>query len=749
MAANKEISISSDDLSKEGYSALAVKTPDNKLDASRLDTEAAREEAKKLAEALKDKKSTIQWVTADDLHALLQEAEASEGEEAESTWGTESKDDAAEKESKIPADIKSAADAARAQIRSTFGNVSDKDYASHLSTTRAMIVKWIPGLEVSSVEDISDSLYQSDAYINKLIDYLEQQSWDNTLSLAFGVTGSYNPINALGMLWGKITGEDEKKFAPWLYPSANIEFKTIEEKQEYIKAMLQKINAVMKWRKPGEWLSKETAQDVWWIAFVALGGYIGWKIAIGTFNAIMNKVTFWLWSKGTGGIIQGDPAAIEKAKKVGWIAKKVWWMRPWAEAKPAASPVWAPAASPSTTPSATPTAAFRELDVTKPIEKIVHEGVLRELYNQEVTSGTRAWPALGWSDSIPKNFVDEVKNGIDPAKTAEYQSRVARYLSLGNPPVGNASKLQVWQAELERAIRGEQDPSKWNLKAKAAIKTSVWANAAALSNRLAVAHAASQTETIRIGADEFKVDPRAKVPLQEIDNLQQLIAEQEAKKAELEAAKKKLEARILDEKKYTEARHTLSAIDWDIRAKELEVAAAKRASWAIHASHMTIANHTWGPNTLDTAALNNDPSYTNAEQLRVEREWELADLKQKKSEAKQLKSSLEGKYTNIDRWLVADTTGKLTDSKTMQKLNAPAGGADVWVKEKIKIANGEIVRLEWEISTRMSTLSGFIRGIPSAWNKLGVNIVMPDGTIERVTKIPDLFAKLVKASVKK
>ena len=59
MADSKEIYINASDLSKEGYSSLAVKSGDGKLDASKLDTPAAREEVAKLAKAIDEQKIQI------------------------------------------------------------------------------------------------------------------------------------------------------------------------------------------------------------------------------------------------------------------------------------------------------------------------------------------------------------------------------------------------------------------------------------------------------------------------------------------------------------------------------------------------------------------------------------------------------------------------------------------------------------------------------------------------------------------
>lgn len=66
--------------------------------------------------------------------------------------------------------------------------------------------------------------------------------------------------------------------------------------------------------------------------------------------------------------------------------------------------------------------------MTKPLEKAGFDGILRELYNQEVTQGTRPGPVLGNTDPVPKDFIDEVRAEADPARSAEYQNRVARFI---------------------------------------------------------------------------------------------------------------------------------------------------------------------------------------------------------------------------------------------------------------------------------------------------------------------------------
>jgi hypothetical protein len=49
----------------------------------------------------------------------------------------------------------------------------------------------------------------------------------------------------------------------------------------------------------------------------------------------------------------------------------------------------------------------------------------------------------------------------------------------------------------------------------------------------------------------------------------------------------------------------------------------------------------------------------------------------------------------------------------------------------------------------MRTLNSINSGIPTTWRKAGIDITMPDGSIERASKLSDLFAKLVKAAAKK
>jgi hypothetical protein len=709
------------------------------------------DEKAKLRAAITAQKATIGDTTYDALEALLKEAE-------KSLPTTPAATTAASSTKPAPTPVPGS-ESLRTAMKTKY---DDKEYISKWY----IVLGRMPGFEVGWVDDVKDALYQSHSNMLKYVSWLEEEYANpsknlNTTSFDAGLYPFFfdktkfntpaekqayilrmikdlkdaysDPNKLMDSIIAYFT--DWAKWAIWIWA---VSILGLVLTAMWVKWFLNKkfggwgVSIIDAWSSQGKWL-------IWKIVGAAdnVSG-VKWRLARATVKGIAWATAGWLVGfPGTGLVVGATRGAFQ-------------WPKNPSAAAPAAAPAWTPTATPTSWPaSAVP---FRELDMSKPIDKAVFDGIMRTLYLQEVAAGTR--PALTHpaTDPIPQNFIDEVKNGIDGAKTAEYQSRLARYQSLGNPPIWEAAKngsIEKWKAEVERSIQWEQDPAKWNLKAKATVKANVGTNATALSARLAQAHAASQTETIRIGADEYKIDPRAKVPIQEIQNLQGQIAEQEAQKTELEAAKKKLEARLADEKKYAEARYTIDTIDAEILSKEAEVESTKRAKTAIYDSHKTISNHTWGPNTIDTTALNNDPNYTAAEKTHQKREWELKKLNEKKDAAKTLKSTLEGKYTNIDRWLAVDATGKLTDSKTMQKIEAPLWWAEVWVKAKITAANTEIIRLEGEINTRMNWLSSIISGIPNAWRKAGIDIRMPDGAVERVTKLSDLFAKLVKAAVKK
>jgi hypothetical protein len=69
--------------------------------------------------------------------------EIEQPEEPDASTGDINQKQASEK-SNTPANIKSLANIARTQVKATFGNVTDKDYASHMSNMRALLIKMVP-----------------------------------------------------------------------------------------------------------------------------------------------------------------------------------------------------------------------------------------------------------------------------------------------------------------------------------------------------------------------------------------------------------------------------------------------------------------------------------------------------------------------------------------------------------------------------------------------------------------------------
>ncbi len=88
------------------------------------------------------------------------------------------------------------------------------------------------------------------------------------------------------------------------------------------------------------------------------------------------------------------------------------------------------------------------------------------------------------------------------------------------------------------------------------------------------------------------MNPTAKVPLEEIRDLEAQIEAKEGELPKLQTAKKALEARLRDEKEYTEATHTLKDIDAAIAKEEAELATARKEVSHIRTVHMTVTNYT-------------------------------------------------------------------------------------------------------------------------------------------------------------
>jgi hypothetical protein len=67
----------------------------------------------------------------------------------------------------------------------------------------------------------------------------------------------------------------------------------------------------------------------------------------------------------------------------------------------------------------------------------------------------------------------------------------------------------------------------------------------------------------------------------------------------------------------------------------------------------------------------------------------------------------------------------------------------------MRIAEAEIARLNGELNIRMTTLNGINSKVPNAWNKAGIDVVLPDGNRVRVSQLSALLETLAKAMVKK
>jgi hypothetical protein len=317
MASNKEISISSDDLSKEGYSALAVKTPDNKLDASRLDTEAAREEVTKLAKALTDKSSTIQNVTAADLSALLEEAQNTAQQAAATTAASTIPE---KQKSEIPADIKTAADTARLQVKKTFWEIGSKDYRTSMSTFREYILQYIPWLDVSGADDIADAMYQPRARIEQIIDALEQ-AWMES-SDRISLPNKYLDNKLL----------NEAFSAMGFSAISDKDLNDPEKKKKAILWILTQLTQKMEWREAGSWMPTTLIGDAWWAGIIVGWSYLGlWKIPSMVTHAILSKIPF----------VGKHLAGVTEIKRWSWITYKAakWTYELWKKVLPTISTV--------------------------------------------------------------------------------------------------------------------------------------------------------------------------------------------------------------------------------------------------------------------------------------------------------------------------------------------------------------------------------------------------------------------------
>ncbi len=726
-------------LDQDGHSDLANTATNNEISTEKLKALSAdRLNALKLEVA----RMRIQDSTKPELTKLLDEAIASKVNptspatpSASPAWvSTKWADGTKEGLRWVPSDIATAANAARAQVKSTFGDVTDRDYQSHMTFARQAL-KFIPWLEVSSREDIADALYQPDKYINDLIDYLENASSRNISELEFWSTGSMNPLNMILTAWAKIKGEKIITTGPGVYPSATVELWSIEKKNEYIKAMLLDLTESLKWRKSSDIFDRSMVADAGWISLTVLGMYVWGKVALSAVNSVLNRVTFGLWGKWAATVAASNPWVVERAKKVWAVGRAIY-----DRARGNASKPWAAAAAaPWTATSAWPVdVPARELDMKRTLDRMAHENILKEIYRQ-----SNGWIA-GTPDQI-KELGDAIKNAIaSPAEIAEYNNRVARYIELWDRPITDAKKMAEWDAKLERVIVWEKDPKKWQFKENARVKAAAPAAAANLQTRLRQAAADAKPIEFRVGSDVYDIIPAAEKPLRDLQILQDTIADNEAKLKELQEAQKKLEARLALENEYGKLTKRLTDIWTALPAQQTVVnnALATADGHSVRFKYPADSkNPTWRQ-LVDVDSLKLDPLYK-ADKAIYDREN--AKLDSLIAEEKSLRETklpwidsqlrgLTGKpSSSLSRYgksnFVFDLSGNLTDSLTKQKLDNPLSAwytpdapGNSGVKAQIGHYNSEIAQNYRDLDIKMGELHTLNSKFPNAWKKAGLII---------------------------
>ncbi len=543
----KEVPINSDKLSYEGYSNLAAKSPDNKLDASRIDTPAARQELQRLKTAIEDKTSKIEWVTSAELSQLLDEVSKGESDQAgqRDWWVWEDADSWGErdwwndKESKIPADIKKAADKVRISINSKFGS---KEYLSVIN----MVLGKIPWYEVSSPNDAKDILYASRTWALDFVDWLEQESGKNTSNL--------------NTWWTNKSGR-------WSFWSERTEFDwSVEAKRKHILEMLQALDTALDDPKNQAWIIETYTEKlikgaVLTAAWTAWALFVGWILVFVWTKWVLKRALWhtgelvasaigsvawkWVWlvqSWATEAVNRGKASGLVRWAVKGaaaWLAIDLmtpiptgvgttvgaiaWWVR-WARSAAPAT-LWAvPAQAPWVQPAATPWAVpARAPDIEgNRLDKAVSSDILHALYNAEqIAAGGAPIPndkPLPWDWNKP-----ELLSISNTTAYAQYTQRMKEYIALGDRPVEPA-KLRVWQQKLGGIVLGQTkepwlfargaDKADW--RAGEATRLSAWQ--AAHRSAVAEAHVASfsiwgatfdvsgdaETKLIELQAQEIK-----------------------------------------------------------------------------------------------------------------------------------------------------------------------------------------------------------------------------------------------------
>lgn len=629
------------------------------------------------------------------------------------------------KQASAPETISHAAWYARQSVSIAFKNPGESGYKERLSLLHWIVGKF-PWFEPSSQADIGDAIYQSRQWNLNYIKWLEEEYSKNTNS--FDISAKWS-----GM---------------WPYIGETTTFNSVEEKRKVIKAMLEWLGDTLKnpdvqagWIVSflGEWLIKKTLITVGWTTLVVLAtGVMLWKwwkwVLVKTLGTVWTTIAAAIGGaikNGTQGAMHTawENKVIKSALKwwAAWLAVDVVTGMPgvWTVSGAVAGGVYGARTGNPTTVETGASLPTRELDLSKNLDRMVHENTIREMYMQ-----ANAWTVP--TSSQIKDMAEDIKNGAaTTGEIAEYNKRISRFVELWDRPSWDAKKMIQYDAQVERIIKWEPDPKKWNLRQRMQIKWDNPVNARGMEARLRQTILDAKSDRFTVGSNTYEINLAAKAPLEEIRSFEEQVKNQETKITELKAAQKKLNDRLKDEKKYTQARHDLIDIDTKIQvAKDLWNDALAEAE------------------TQKSAYGETSTQYRTARSEASTREVAHQKLVDKRGVDITTKQSLESKYTEIDRWLVVDGTGKLTDSITLQKIESTTN-PHIWVKEKMRIAEAEIARLNGELNIRMTTLNGINSKVPNAWNKAGIDVVLPDGNRVRVSQLSALLETLAKAMVKK
>lgn len=654
-------------------------------------------------------------------------------------------------------DIINAAGHARAWVNAAFWKPGDANYKEYISLLQQVVAK-VPGYEPSSQKDISDAIHQSREFNLAFISWLEWEAAKDTNS--FDTSAKWSGMYSF--LWEKTT------------------FVSVEEKRSVITAMLKwlwdtlskpEVQAGMIESFLGEWFLKKAVITVggtvvlgvaagvliwkWgtWILTKTLwtaGSAIAWAIATwakkgwsGSASTV-SRAAHWdglKWRAARAATWAATGLVIDITTGMPGVATTIWtisWAMRW---KPILG--WTPPAALASI------VAYRELDITKISEKTVHNGIIEEIYKSQ-----NAW--VSPTPDQAKSLSESIRSGFASSnEIAEYQSRVSKYLSLTEPSLSDPKKIAEYRANVERAIKWEKDPSKWNLSAKSAVKWAIPANETAFRTRMTTIINDARSEKVIIGGVETEVRVWAKTPIEEMKNISDQIDEKKAKLEELQKSEKILKQRLALEWEYGKIQVRVTTLPALISAAETALSAAEINRDTHNSSFLVPLDpkKSTGKQIIDIGSRDADPSYLRDRAIADKAKSDLAKLILERdttlpNKLSQIESNLRGitgKWSsNIARYgqagIIFDASGNITNSKTLQKLNnTTSATVEWWVKEKIAQVKVDIATLEWQLNSKLITLNSLDPTIPTTWNKTSTSI----GT-ERFTTLGAFIEGLIK-----